>query len=66
MSTIHTAQEQEMLLGTGLDTVKYIDVMNGSDGFSFEAHKEFHSYVRAVDHRDQCLYHCVRLNAMYT
>jgi hypothetical protein len=68
MSTAHTTQEQEMLLGHGLEIVKYIDVMNGQDDeWSItDAHPDFYLYVRSVDHRDQCLYHCVCLNAMYT
>ena len=46
MSTAHTAGEQEMLLGNGLDTVKYIDVMQGGDGITSGANPNFYLYVR--------------------
>jgi hypothetical protein len=64
MSTIHTAEEQNMLLGTGLEAVKCIDVMK--DGVDNDPNKEFYDYVRCVEHRDQCFYHCVCLNCPYT
>ncbi len=60
-------QEQEMLVGHGLKPVKYIDVMYGEDNEAATgAYPDFFLYVRSVDHRDQCLYHCICLNAMYT
>jgi hypothetical protein len=64
MSTLHTAEEQNMLLGNGLEAVKYIDVMK--DGLDNDPNKDFYDYVRCVEHRDQCFYHCVCLNCPYT
>ncbi len=66
MSTAHTAKEQELLIGNGLDDVKYIDVVMGDEETVTGAHADFFKYVRSIDHRDQCLYHSVCLNTSYT